>query len=85
MGTDPTESWFKPNADPKHCTNGFRFKIRALKLPSKAFSSGVSDALIPADILKVRFLLGGGQQISLSKLAKKLKKDTTFWTFHEKI
>jgi hypothetical protein len=41
-----------------------------LWLPSRAFSSGVSEALIPADILKVRFLLGGGQQISLSKLAK---------------
>ena len=49
-------------------------------LPNKAFSSGVSEGLIPADIRKVKFLLGGGLTISLSKLAAKLK--TNKMTIH---
>ena len=37
--------------------------------PSNAFSSGVSSLEMPADILNVRFLLGGGFAISLSRFA----------------
>ena len=43
-------------------------------LPNKAFSSGVSFELMPAEMRKVKFLFWGGLQISLSRLANNKNK-----------